>query len=214
MNSDRTYSAVIPVVRSLLKGRMGAGRRRYFDTVPVPPGRVLFIGDSLTEGGLWADFFPELATSNRSIGGEATYDLIERLDSAVNDPVAVSLMIGTNDLHGPRPLRPVEQVAERVEEIVRRIRELAPGAHLFLNSVLPRTELFSSRIRALNERYREIAARHGAEYVDLWPTFADASGAIRKEYTKEGLHLTPAGYVAWAEVLRPHLAPFALADRT
>jgi len=204
---------VIPVVRRMVKGRMGAGRRRYFEAVPVPPGRVLFLGDSLTEGGLWPDLFPDLATSNRGIGGEATYDLLERLDAAINDPVAVSLMIGTNDLHGPRDLRDTAQVAGRTEDIIRRIRESAPSALFLVNSVLPRTEHFTAQIRELNERNRSAADRHGATYVDLWPTFADAAGAIKKEYARDNLHLTPAGYLAWAEVLRPHLAPFAVTER-
>lgn len=213
MNSDRTYSAVIPILRSLVRGRLGSGRRQYFELVPVPPGRVLFIGDSITEGGLWADFFPDLATSNRGIGGEATYDLVERIDNAVNDPVAISLMIGTNDFQGPRPLRAVPQIAERADEIVRRIRERAPSALIVLNSVLPRTDLFAARIQTLNEHYRVIAARHGARYLDLWPTFADDAGAIKEEYTRDGLHLTPAGYLAWVEVLRPHLAPLTTNER-
>ena len=213
MNSDRIYSVVIPVVRRMVKGRLGSGRRRYFEAVPVPPGRVLFLGDSLTEGGLWPDLFPDLATSNRGIGGEATYDLVERLDAAINDPVAVSLLIGTNDLHGPRDLRATAQIAERTDEIIRRIRESAPAALLLVNSVLPRTEHFTSQIRELNERNRAATDRYGATYVDLWPTFADGEGAIKKEYARDNLHLTPAGYLAWAEVLRPHLTRFAITGR-
>jgi lysophospholipase L1-like esterase len=179
----------------------------------VPPKRVLFIGDSITEGGLWSDLFPDLPTSNRGIGGEATYDLLERLDSAVNDPIAVSLMIGTNDLHGPRKERENTKIADRTAEIIRRIRDLAPSAHVFVNSVLPRTVFFAAQIKELNECNREAAARHGATYVDLWPTFADAAGAIKPEYSRDNLHLTPAGYLAWTEVLRPHLAPFAITER-
>lgn len=207
MNSDRIYSVVVPVLRSTVKSRMGAGRRRYFEAVPVPPGRVLFLGDSITEGGLWGDLFPDLATSNRGIGGEATYDLLERVDATLNAPVAVSLMIGTNDLHGPRRFRDIDQVAARHEEIVRRIRDRAPDATLLVNPVLPRTAYFAPRIRELDARYADTAARHGATYVDLWPRFADENGAIRAEYARDNLHLTPAGYLAWAEELRPHLAP-------
>jgi lysophospholipase L1-like esterase len=208
VNSDRIYSVLVPVLRSTVKSRMGAGRRRYFDAVPVPPGRVLFIGDSITEGGLWGDLFPELPTSNRGIGGEATYDLLERVDAAINAPVAVSLMIGTNDLHGPRRYRGTAQIAARLEEIVRRIRDSAPDATLLVNPVVPRTAYFAPRIRELNARYADAAARYGATYVDLWPRFADETGAIRAELARDNLHLTPAGYLAWADVLRPHLAPF------
>ncbi|MEZ0579067.1 GDSL-type esterase/lipase family protein [Nocardioides sp. MH1] len=212
MNSDKVYSILIPMLRPMVKGRMGAARRRHFEVVGVPPRRVLFIGDSLTEGGLWSDLLPELPTTNRGIGGEGTYDLLERVESAINDPLAVSLLIGTNDLHGPRELRGVEQVAERTEEIIRRIRALAPDALLLVNSLLPRTELFRDRLREINALNEEAAARHGATYVDLWPTFADDAGVIRNDYTRDGLHITPAGYLAWAAVLRPYLAPFAVGE--
>jgi lysophospholipase L1-like esterase len=203
------YSLIVPMLRPMSK-RIGAGRRRYFDAVSVPPKRVLFLGDSITEGGMWSDLFPDLPTSNRGIGGEASYDLLERLDRAINDPIAVSLMIGTNDLHGPRKERDTAKIANRTDEIIRRIRDLTPSAQVFVNSVLPRTGFFTEQIKDLNERNRESAARHGATFVDLWPVFADASGAIKPEYTRDNLHLTPAGYLAWTEVLRPHLAPFAI----
>lgn len=205
MNSDRIYSLLTPLMRRLVKDRMGATRRRHFEAVPVPKGRVLFLGDSITEGGLWSDLFPDLPTTNRGIGGEATYDLLERVDATINDPLAVSLMIGTNDLHGPRENRDTAQIVDRIDEIVRRIRAAAPDALLLVNSILPRTEHFADKLRAVNIGYRQVAERHGAEYVDLWPAFADDSGAVKQGLTRDNLHLTPAGYLAWADVLRPYL---------
>ncbi|TCJ31221.1 GDSL-type esterase/lipase family protein [Nocardioides jejuensis] len=210
MNSDRRFSLVVPMVRSVVKDRMGATRRRHFATVPVPPRRVLFLGDSITEGGLWPDLFPDLPTTNRGIGGEATYDLIERLDEAINAPLAVSLMIGTNDLHGPRALRDLRGIAARHDEIVARIRTLAPDAQLLVNSLLPRTNHFRTHLQTLNEWYAASAGRHGATYVDLWPTFATAEGTMRPDYSRDSLHLTPAGYVAWADTLRPYMSTLLL----
>jgi lysophospholipase L1-like esterase len=52
----------------------------------------------------------------------------------------------------------------------------------------------------------ELAERRGAQYVDLWPALADATGALRKEFTPDNLHLLPAGYRAWSGVLRPLLS--------
>lgn len=206
MNPDRRLRIIVPLLRPVVKDRMGATRRRHFDTVPVPPRRVLFLGDSLTEAGLWSDLFPDLPTTNRGIGGEATYDLVERLDGTLNDPLAVSLLIGTNDLHGPRSLRDPRGVAARTDAIVARIRERAPGARLLVNGVFPRTALLASTITTVNAWYATSAARHGATYVDPWPAFADADGAIRSDLSRDQLHLTPAGYLAWADLLRPHLA--------
>lgn len=213
MNSDRRFSLVVPLVRSVVKDRMGATRRHHFATVPVPPRRVLFLGDSITEAGPWPDLFPDLPTSNRGIGGEATYDLLERLDQAVNDPIAVNLLIGTNDLHGPRGLRDPRGIAARTDEIIARLRTLAPDAHLLVNGLLPRTTHFRSQLLALNDWYAASAARHDATYVDLWPAFADDKGEIRRDLSRDGLHLTPAGYLAWTEVLRPHLARLATGSR-
>ena len=209
MNSDRLYSVIIPMLRPWVKGRMGASRRRLFDAVPVPARRVLFIGDSITEGGLWGDLFPEIPTTNRGIGGEGTIDLLERVESTINDPIAVSLLIGTNDLHGPREHRDTAQIIERTDEIVRRVRASAPEVLILVNSLFPRTEYFAAKIRAINVGYRQSAARHGAEYVDAWPALADDAGAMKPGLSWDNVHLTPAGYLAWAEVLRPYLESLA-----
>lgn len=208
LNTDRLFCVLVPAIRPLVVGRIGMARRRYFEGLPASPGQVVLLGDSITEQGKWADLFPELRTANRGIGGESTADVLERLHCGIVEPTAVSLLIGTNDLHGPRLQRPVAGIAARADEIVRRLREELPSAALFVNSVTPRTPYFADRIRTLNERYREIARGRGATYVDLWPALADAEGGLRREFTKDHLHLTPAGYRAWAEVLRPHFAPF------
>ena len=57
----------------------------------------------------------------------------------------------------------------------------------------------------VNELLPSIAERHGAEYVDLWPAFADEDGKLSRAYTTDGLHLSGAGYKRWAEMVRPLL---------
>lgn len=212
MNSDRMFTLMTPVLRPLAD-RKRAAARRYFDQVPVPPKRVLFLGDSIIAAGLWADFFPELPTTNRGIGGDTTYDVAERLDGVLNDPLAVLLLIGSNDLYQVKQPADSAALVARTEDIITRIRAAAPDALLLVNSIFPRTELFAPRIRTVNAGYEEAARRHGATYVDLWPTFADDAGHIKPELTRDNLHLTPRGYLAWCEVLRPLLAPYAIHER-
>ena len=208
VTTDHLFSLLVPVIRPLVVGRIGAARRRYFEGLPASPGQVVLLGDSITEQGKWSDLFPELRTANRGIGGESTADLLERLHCGIFQPKAVSLLIGTNDLHGPRDQRALAGITQRADEIVGRLRDELPSAVLFLNSITPRTPYFTDRIQTLNASYRDIAQNHGAAFVDLWPTMADDAGAIHKELTKDNLHLSPAGYRAWADVLRPHFAPF------
>ena len=45
----------------------------------------------------------------------------------------------------------------------------------------------------------------GAEWLDVYPALADATGQLDPRYSSDGLHLSPAGYRAWAARLRPYL---------
>ncbi|MFE3224114.1 GDSL-type esterase/lipase family protein [Nocardia sp. NPDC059228] len=184
-----------------------AMRASQFAQLPPPTGRVVFYGDSITEGGLWDEWFPQVRPVNRGIGGNTVDDLRARLDTAIDAPAAVFLLIGTNDLGlGQTP----RQVAENLRELVAEIRERAPHAPLFVQSVMPRRAKFAERIRELNSVIVEIAAQADAVYIDLWPALADANGVLRREFTRDGLHLSGAGYAAWTEVLQPRIAALRL----
>ncbi len=208
VNTDRIYLVLVPTIRPLVAA--AAKRRlRSFQAESPTDKRVLFLGDSITQGGQWDALFPELSTLNRGINGDTTEDVRARLDEAIQNPVAVSLLIGTNDLHTYRRLKNPDGIVARTEKIIQRIRATAPDAQIFINSITPRTLFFAPRIRALNVRLADVAQRTGSTYVDLWPALADEEGALRKEFTADNLHLLPAGYEAWRDVLRPHLEPFA-----
>ncbi|GAA4983884.1 hypothetical protein GCM10023205_62250 [Yinghuangia aomiensis] len=210
-----------------LKQRMLAGmnaqmtmRATQFEQLPPPPGQVVFFGDSITEGGLWHEWFPGLPLVNRGIGGNTVDDLIARVDTAIADPAAVFVLVGTNDLDTssvmelvfPRgPLLTVDEIAARMRILVAAIRERAPQAPLFVQSVMPRQAELAEMLGKLNTHYRHIAQGSGATYLDLWPALADESGGLRPDYTLDNLHLTGLGYAAWVEVLAPHVAALDLA---
>lgn len=190
-------------------------RATQFAELAPPPGCVVFLGDSITEGGLWHEWFPGVPLVNRGIGGNTVDDVLARLDTAVVDPAAVFLLIGTNDLEtglakdqvfvrAPR-LMPGE-IAERMRELVAAIRERAPHADLFIQSVMPREPEVAGRLRELNAANREIAKDADATYIDLWPALADDADGLRTAFTLDSLHLNGAGYAAWVEVLRPYVA--------
>jgi lysophospholipase L1-like esterase len=176
-------------------------RRNQFDVLPLPDGRVLFLGDSITEAGNWNEWFPSYRILNRGIGGDTVEGVRGRLGTAVNRPAAISLLVGTNDLH--RQAR-VAGIAAQFAELVYQIRTLAPDSPLIVNSVMPRGRRWASRIHELNQRYAATARDADAGYVDLWPALADGD-ALRAAYTRDGIHLNGHGYQAWVDVLRPRL---------
>ena len=182
-----------------------AMRRSQFEHLPMPPGCVLFLGDSITEQGVWHEWLPGLPTLNRGIGGDTVHEVQARLDRAVNEPTVISLLVGTNDLSGIGPSHEVPVIAAQFRRLVAELHRRAPEACLIVNSVMPRRASFADQVRALNREYLAIAADAGATYLDLWPGLADDSGGLRAELTRDSLHRNGAGYEAWLAQLRPLL---------
>jgi lysophospholipase L1-like esterase len=164
---------------------------------------TVFLGDSLTEQGKWAERFPELDVVNLGVGGDTTEQVLERLHEVVEKkPSTVVVMVGTNDLAWRRS---VEQIVRNVESILWRLHRELPEARVLVQSVLPRDRDLADRVRDINIHVRQFSPTVKAEWVDLWPVFADADGELSSKYSDDGLHLTEAGYEAWAEELRKHL---------
>src|SRR5947209_8986528 len=90
---------------------------------------VLFLGDSITQGWggagkeVWKERYEPLKAANFGIGGDQTQHVLWRITEGkelegISPKVAV-LMIGTNNLGGPKP----EQIAGGVTAIVKELRK-------------------------------------------------------------------------------------------
>lgn len=165
--------------------------------------KLVFVGDSIVEGGDWAAWFPDDDVVNLGVGGDTVQGLAERLDEVVaSGPDSIVLLIGTNDFGERR--RTVEQVVRGIENTMVALRRDLPGTRLLLTSILPRQAEHAARIKDANRHLRQFSATVRAQYLDLWPALADGD-ELRPEFTEDGLHLTDAGYEAWLGELRPGL---------
>jgi lysophospholipase L1-like esterase len=164
---------------------------------------VVFIGDSLTEGGDWAGWFPELNAINLGVGGSTTEDVLARLDEVVAAaPDEIVLLIGTNDL-GMR--RSVESMVRNIQSILVDLRRDLPGSRMLVQSIMPRGREFADRIRDANIHLRQFSATVHAQFLDLWPTMALEDGELNPAFSDDRLHLNASGYEAWLSELRPAL---------
>jgi lysophospholipase L1-like esterase len=164
---------------------------------------VLF-GDSITEGGFWDGWLPGMPTANRGIGGDTVAQLAARVDTAIDKPLVVSVLAGTNDLVRGDP-KDADSIGQRFHGLIAQIRERDADVPILINSVMPRGAKYIDEITTINEHYRQTAAEFGARYLDLWPTLATPKRTLRKELTPDGLHLNGEGYRAWVSVLKPAL---------
>jgi len=194
----------IGLIQTVVRAQ-GAARQSQFEVVPPAPGATVMLGDSITEGGLWSEWFPELAIVNRGIAGDTVAGVRGRLASAIRSPRLVNVLLGTNDIAPLGGVGDVDTVAAEFESLLAEIAELAPSARVVVNSVMPRSPELAPTLTALNARYRAATEAVGAEYLDLWPTLAGADDELRREFTPDGIHLTGVGYRAWARALRPVL---------
>lgn len=182
-----------------------------FDKLPVGRGDIVFLGNSITDGGEWTELFAMDNLKNRGISGDVISGVRERLHQVVDGhPAKIFLLIGINDVSHALS---AEQIASQYEELVKEIRESTPETELYIQSVMPIDNDYGRYkglkgtepvVEELQKLLPQIAARNGAEYIDLWPTLADpATGKLKKAYTNDGLHLTGNGYKAWAAAIEP-----------
>ena len=181
-----------------------------FEILPVNPDDIVFLGNSITDGGEFAELFGMPNIKNRGIRSDVITGVEKRVTQVTaGRPAKIFLLIGINDVsHGLT----VSQLAERYARLVRKIREQTPDTRLYLQSVMPINNDYGryrnlrgreKTIPALNEQIRKKAADNNAEYVDLWPALADKSGKLNRLYTNDGLHLNGAGYRAWTNTIAP-----------
>ena len=93
------------------------------------------------------------------------------------------------------------------------LRRRLPRTRIVVESLLPiRDEivardaaLTTAAVRRTNELVQRAIAGAGAEWLDVHAALADASGELDPRYASDGVHLSPAGYRAWAAALRPYL---------
>src|SRR5437762_104781 len=81
---------------------------------PAGSGRVVFMGDSITDFWNLSESFPGKPYVNRGIGGQVTAQMLVRMYPDVINlkPAAMVLLAGTNDIarnNGPVTLRMIEE---------------------------------------------------------------------------------------------------------
>lgn len=179
-----------------------------FRQLPDTKNEIIFLGNSITDIGEWAEIWQDPRVKNRGISGDNTFGVLARLDEVVaSRPRKVFVMIGINDLSKNTP---DSVVVANHKKICQRIRAASPRTRLYVQSILPTNGSFAEfkrhqgkddRIRAVNAALQKLCAEMRLTYVDLYSRFVDGEGMLDKRYTNDGLHINGAGYVLWKKIL-------------
>ena len=176
-------------------------------TVPAgTKGRVVFMGDSITEG--WGvkgtpGFFDNDKMVERGISGEVTAQMVLRFRRDVIDlkPKTVVILCGCNDI----ALNQGEYNEDYTFGNIVTMIELAKANKIrpILCSILPaaafpwRQDVTDSaeKVASLNARLEAYARKNHIKWVDYFsPMLAPDGRSLNPDYTNDGIHPTLPGY--------------------
>lgn len=175
---------------------------------------IVMVGNSLTEGGGdWAERLKMKSIRNRGIIGDKAMGVIDRLHQILpGKPKKLFLLIGINDVSHDLT---ADSVVALVTKVVDKIRTESPETKLYLQSLLPINESVctyktmigkTELIPEINKKLKAIAKKRDVSFINLFPLFTkNRTPILRKELTRDGLHLTEEGYRIWSKKLKKFL---------
>ncbi len=178
--------------------------------VPAPEkneNRVVFMGDSITDGWKLIEYFPDKPYINRGISGQTTPQMLIRFRPDVIElkPRAVLILAGTNDIAGntgPMTLDMIEDNYASMADLAK-----ANRIKVIFASVLPihdygKTKVSERRspeqILKLNEWLKSYCKANGHVYLDYFSRVVDERGMLKAELANDGLHPNAEGYKVMA----------------
>ncbi len=178
--------------------------------------RVVFMGDSITEG--WhfdgpTPAFPGKPYINRGISGQTTPQMVLRFhqDVVALQPKIVVILAGTNDIAGNTG----PMTLEETEANLAAMAEIASANHIrvVICSVLPAFDypwqpglIPAPKIDAINAWIKNYAAQHGYVYVDYHTAMKDERDGLPLNLSHDGVHPTQAGYAVMVPLVESGIA--------
>ena len=185
-------------------------RYELFKKEPMTTGRIIMVGNSITEGANWKVLLKDTTVINRGISGDVTFGVLNRLKEITDrKPSKLFLLIGVNDLSRNTP---DEVIIENVFMIVGKVHAQSPTTAIYVQSILPTDDsnknlhkAFSGKgehVATINAQLKKYAEKLKYTYIDLYSNFLDADGRMDAKFTYDGLHLNATGYDHWIEILK------------
>lgn len=200
------------IEENILENKTYIERMAYFKANPLKKGQIVFLGNSLTQGGKWDVYFPNQKPANRGIAGDNTLGMLYRLNEVINaQPSKLFLLAGVNDISLNRTN---EKIMTGIRSIIYQIKSGSPGTKLFVQSLLPinnnpvrykRMLNKEKQIDELNKELQKLCAQEGITFINIYPTFLGGERLLDAKYTTDGLHLNDNGYSIWVDQIRKYV---------
>lgn len=178
-------------------------------------GRVVFMGNSITEGWSYANpnFFEGKPYINRGISGQTTPQMLIRFRPDVVDlsPEVVVILAGTNDIAGNTGPSTLKMIADNIFSMA----EIASANEIevVICSVLPVYDYPwkpglepAGKITELNQMLSDYATANNHYYLDYHSAMRDERNGLPKKYATDEVHPTKEGYQVMEEMVEALLS--------
>lgn len=176
-------------------------RRDHFGQLPINSETTVFLGNSITNFGVWPEIFTSTTSGasarvvNRGISGNFSKEVMAYFNLIIDqNPKAIYLMIGINDVSEQ------DDIVPSVERMLQIAKEVSPSTKIYVQSILPTTYSGRGTIpTTINPQLILLCDQYSnATYVDVY-TKMNAAGVAN--VMDDTLHPTWKGYRIWANVI-------------
>lgn len=177
--------------------------------LPASKNNIVFTGSSSIRK--WDDlssYFPNKKILNRGFGGSQTDEVIYYADRVLTpyQPKQVVIYVGDNDLaSGKTP----DKVFSDLKVLFQKIRSLSPKATITFISIKPSPSRWNlvDQVKQVNSMVKNYLSKmKNADYVDIFnPMLANGNRPDPQHFVSDSLHMTPAGYKVWGNVLKRYI---------
>lgn len=189
----------------------GFGRYAEANKTVKTPSKVVFMGNSITDGWWPADstFFISNGYIDRGISGQTTSEMLVRFRPDVIDlkPKAVVILAGINDIAQNNGYISLEHTFGNIVSMA----ELAKANRIkvILCSVMPAFDIpwrngmpAADKVIRLNKMIKDYADANKIPYVDYHSAMKDERNGLPTKYSKDGIHPTLEGYKVMEELVQ------------
>jgi lysophospholipase L1-like esterase len=198
-------------------------RIKEFKNNPIGNNKIVFLGNSITYGmRRWDRRLDAGNIVNRGISGDYSEGILKRLEEIIYyKPIAVFLLVGINDFFDDnisRPERTPEYVANNILLAAKTIKDRSPKTKVYIQTILPINNQqylddkphyqflypeYPSINNQINRTNEIISKNNDFEIIDINSHFLNKDRKMRRELSRDGLHLNERGYHEWITILKP-----------
>lgn len=200
------------IEENILENKTYMERMAFFRANPLQKGQVIFLGNSLTQGGKWDVYFPVQNPVNRGISGDNTLGMLGRLHEIIDSrPSKLFLLAGINDISLNRTN---DKIMTGIKSIIYQVKAGSPGTKIYVQSLLPinnspnrykRMLDKEKQIEELNKELQEFCDKENILFINIYPAFLGGERLLNARYTTDGLHLNDDGYAVWTDQIRKYV---------